>query len=193
MVYKIIGFCINNFQCKSDSFNVVLGYKNHTDCTVGGDTRDRYATILVYLKNVAEGGETKFPQLGLSVKPKKGLALVWNSMSENGRCDPTSIHNAAQVIQGRKYILQRWYYYHNFPSLGKRMPEPSLPKRKSNQPRVSCDEYEFGSCRWYDEWNFDHIKEYVRNKHRYSWFYSICGHSAFKDILSICDWNCNEM
>ena len=86
-----------------------LGYKNHTDCTVGQDEkRDRYATILVYLKDVAEGGETAFPELGLSVTPKKGLALVWNSMTEDGQCDPSSIHNAAKVIQGHKYILQRW-------------------------------------------------------------------------------------
>ncbi|XP_028406232.1 prolyl 4-hydroxylase 2-like isoform X2 [Dendronephthya gigantea] len=154
------------FQITSYPQNV--GYKNHTDCTVGqADKRDRYGTILVYLKDVAKGGETAFPQLGLSVTPKKGLALVWNSMSKDGKCDPTSIHNAAEVIKGQKYILQRWYYYQNFPSLGKRMTEPPLPKRKANQPRVSCDQYEFGSCRWYDEWNYDHITEYVRNQHKY--------------------------
>lgn len=62
----------------------------------------------MYLKDVAEGGETVFPQLGLSVTPKKGLALVWNSMSKDGKCDPTSIHNAAEVVEGQKYILQRW-------------------------------------------------------------------------------------
>ena len=33
----------------------------HTDCVPHGtDLRDRYATILVYLKNVDEGGETEF-------------------------------------------------------------------------------------------------------------------------------------
>ncbi|CAB4003501.1 probable prolyl 4-hydroxylase 10 [Paramuricea clavata] len=154
------------FQITSYPRNV--GYKNHTDCVLDQEEkRDRYATILVYLKDVAEGGETVFPELGLSVTPKKGLALVWNSMTEDGQCDPSSIHNAAQVIQGHKYILQRWYYYQNFPSLGKRMPEPSLPNREANQPRVSCDQYEFGSCRWYDEWNYDHITEYVRNQHKY--------------------------
>ena len=91
-----------------DVFNF-LGYKNHTDCVVGQtEKRDRFATILVYLRDVAQGGETVFPQLGLSVKPKKGRALVWNSMNSDGECDPTSIHNAAPVIEGRKYILQRW-------------------------------------------------------------------------------------
>ncbi|KAJ7369302.1 hypothetical protein OS493_039905 [Desmophyllum pertusum] len=57
-----------------------VGYKNHTDCIVGyRDKRDRLQPILVYLRDVDEGGETKFPQLGISVKPRKGLALIWNS------------------------------------------------------------------------------------------------------------------
>ena len=86
-----------------------LGYKNHTDCIVNHpDKRDRYATVLVYLRDVEEGGETKFPQLEISVKPRKGLALIWNSMNYHGECDPTSIHNAAKVMKGHKFIIQRW-------------------------------------------------------------------------------------
>ena len=89
--------------------NLLLGYKNHTDCIVGTtEKRDRFATVLVYLKDVEEGGETQFPELEISVKPRKGLALVWNSMNAVGMCDPTSIHNAAKVIKGHKFIIQRW-------------------------------------------------------------------------------------
>lgn len=62
----------------------------------------------MYLRDVEEGGETKFPQLGVSVKPRKGLALIWNSMNSRGECDPTSLHNAAKVIKGHKFIIQRW-------------------------------------------------------------------------------------
>lgn len=151
------------FQITSYPQNV--GYKNHTDCVEGGaEKRDRFATILIYLKDVREGGQTIFPKLGISVTPKQGLALVWNSMTATGECDPSSLHNAAKVVQGHKYILQRWYYYQNFPSLGKRFQEPALPPRKENQPRVTCDHYEFGSCRWYDEWNYDHILQYLQNQ-----------------------------
>lgn len=150
------------FQITSYPQNV--GYKNHTDCVVEyNDKRDRFATILVYLRDVEEGGETKFPQLGISVKPRKGLALIWNSMNSRGECDPTSLHNAAKVVKGHKFIIQRWYYYHNFPALGKRPQQPMLPKRGTYQPRVSCDEYEQGSCRWYDEWNYDHLLDYTAN------------------------------
>ncbi len=85
-----------------------LGYKNHTDCTEDDEIRDRFATILVYLQDVKEGGETKFPKLGISVKPKRGRLLVWNNMRPDGSCDPTSIHNAAKVVDGHKVIIQRW-------------------------------------------------------------------------------------
>ena len=37
-------------------------YKAHTDCVPDGtDLRDRVATVLVYLDDVHDGGETKFP------------------------------------------------------------------------------------------------------------------------------------
>lgn len=41
---------------------LLTGYKTHTDCVEDNeDQRDRMATILVYLQDVAEGGETEFP------------------------------------------------------------------------------------------------------------------------------------
>ncbi|EDO49036.1 predicted protein [Nematostella vectensis] len=156
----------NGGKFQITGYPIGVGYKSHTDCVVyegEPEKRDRYATILVYLQDVEEGGETDFPLLGIKVKPKKGLALVWNSMDARGNCDPLSLHDAKQVTKGHKYIIQRWYYYHNFPALGSRPREPDLPKRKPDQPRVSCDMYEQGSCRWYDEWNYDHIIEYVAN------------------------------
>lgn len=134
----------------------------HTDCTLGPEKRDRYATILVYLRDVERGGETVFPELGISVRPVKGRALVWNSMDSEGNCDPTTIHKAKRVESGHKIILQRWYYYMNFPSLGRRPPPPPnhLPPRSPNQPLVQCDTNDSGSCRWYDEWGYIHIRDY---------------------------------
>ena len=143
-----------------------IGYKTHTDCTLGAvDKRDRFATILVYLRDVEEGGETEFPKLGVAVKPKKGQALVWTNMDSQGTCDPTSVHQAAKVIRGHKFILQRWYYFKNFYSIHRRPADADIPPRAASVAKVSCDEYEQGSCRWYDEWNYSHIKEYLRMQH----------------------------
>ncbi|XP_069111252.1 uncharacterized protein [Argopecten irradians] len=155
----------NGGKFQITSYPLGIGYKTHTDCTENtNDLRDRMGTILVYLQDVEEGGETMFPELGIWVKPKKGRALVWNNMNEDGKCEPMSIHKAAKVDKGHKYILQRWYYYKSFYSLGKRPPEPEIPRRAELQGRVSCDEYQHGSCRWYDEWNYDHLVDYMNKK-----------------------------
>lgn len=145
------------------SYGTGVGYKTHTDCVVGSnEPRDRFATILVYLNDVPEGGHTIFPDLGVSIEPRRSRSLVWNSMSPEGKCDGTSVHNASRVVSGRKVILQRWYYHHTFLSLGKRFEPPHLPKRGPNQPFISCDRFDQGSCRMYDEWQYHHIKEYIR-------------------------------
>ena len=43
----------------------------------------RILTFFLYLSDVEEGGETAFPTLGISVKPKKGKALLWPSTMDN--------------------------------------------------------------------------------------------------------------
>lgn len=156
------------FQITSYPFDV--GYKEHHDCILDNkDSRDRYATFLVYLNDLGAdgGGETVFPELGIDVKPREGRALTWNSMNyETGACEPKSIHSASKVkhVTKKKYIIQRWYYYKNFYALGKRAAEPDIPARPANTPLVSCDNYDNGSCRLYDEWTPDHILAYRRAK-----------------------------
>ena len=99
-------------------------------------------------------------------------SLMWYS-KQSTLTIPFFKYHQVSIVYERIFIccffFLRRYYYQNFPSLGKRFSEPSLPPRKRNQPRVSCDEYESGSCRWYDEWNYDHITEYVRNQQKYIW------------------------
>ncbi|PIK44985.1 hypothetical protein BSL78_18169 [Apostichopus japonicus] len=153
----------NGGKFQITSYEKGVGYKTHTDCIVGNsDLRDRMGTILVYLDDVPLGGETSFPELGIKVTPKKGMALVWNNMNPDGICEPLSVHTAAKVQEGHKYIIQRWYYHQSFANLGQRAPEPPVPERLSKTARVTCDEYEHGSCRWYDEWNYDHIPDYLQ-------------------------------
>ena len=43
----------------------------------------RILTFFLYLSDVEEGGETHFPLLGISVKPKKGKALLWPSVVDD--------------------------------------------------------------------------------------------------------------
>lgn len=40
------------------------------------------------------------------------------------------------------------------------MEAPPLPPREPDIGMVSCDEFHHGSCRWYDEWSYDVMKDY---------------------------------
>lgn len=70
----------------------------------------RYATVLFYLNDGFEGGETYFPRLNKKIKPKKGKALVFfncninKDTNKNGLCDViyNSEHAGLPVIKSNK-------------------------------------------------------------------------------------------
>ncbi|CAL0320693.1 unnamed protein product [Lupinus luteus] len=92
----------------SDTFNLKRGGQ-------------RVATMLIYLTDNVEGGETYFPMAGsgdcscggkifkgLSVKPTKGNAVLFWSMGLNGASDPRSVHGSCEVLSGEKWSATKW-------------------------------------------------------------------------------------
>ena len=65
----------------------------------------RIVTFFLYLSDVEEGGETAFPKLKLSVKPKLGKALIWPGVMNDSptSIDHRTLHEAKPVIKGLKY------------------------------------------------------------------------------------------
>jgi len=68
----------------------------------------RISTLIMYLNDVADGGETYFPHLGLSVVPQRGLALYFEYANDAGHTDPLSLHGRAPVVAGEKWIVTKW-------------------------------------------------------------------------------------
>lgn len=44
----------------------------------------------------------------LMIKPKKGSAVLFYTLTPDGNLDPNSLHGACPVIKGTKYIAQQW-------------------------------------------------------------------------------------
>lgn len=68
----------------------------------------RVATLILYLNDVEEGGETDFPEIGLKIIPKAGNALYFAYMNSSGQPDPLTLHAGCPVIKGEKWIATRW-------------------------------------------------------------------------------------
>ncbi|MBJ6981349.1 2OG-Fe(II) oxygenase [Luteimonas sp. MC1572] len=68
----------------------------------------RISSLVIYLNDVEAGGETVFPEVGLSVAPAKGSAVYFAYTDAQSRCDPLSFHAGAPVLRGEKWIATRW-------------------------------------------------------------------------------------
>lgn len=55
------------------------------------------------MSDVAQGGGTVFPELGLSVKPKKGAGVFWFNLFPSGDGNYATRHAACPVLQGSKW------------------------------------------------------------------------------------------
>jgi prolyl 4-hydroxylase len=68
----------------------------------------RLGTFVLYLNDVAQGGGTSFPGIGLAVQPKKGNALFFANTDEHGKPDRATYHAGMPVVNGVKVIANKW-------------------------------------------------------------------------------------
>jgi len=68
----------------------------------------RHSTVCVYLNEVAEGGQTVFPDKGVSVQPRRGRAVMFRSLRADGSPEPSSLHAGMPVLAGEKWLATAW-------------------------------------------------------------------------------------
>ncbi len=68
----------------------------------------RHSTVCVYLNDVPEGGETVFPDRDVSVSPKRGRAVMFHNLLEDGSPDAHSLHAGRPVRAGKKWLASCW-------------------------------------------------------------------------------------
>ncbi|WP_374283563.1 prolyl hydroxylase family protein [Novosphingobium sp.] len=69
----------------------------------------RCFTAMIYLNDVEEGGETHFPNIGVTIAPQQGALIVWNNACPDGSLNQDTIHAGRPVVRGTKYIITKWY------------------------------------------------------------------------------------
>jgi prolyl 4-hydroxylase len=92
-------------------------FKPHYDACVGDEkyckslvsnSTNRYATLLIYLNDDYNGGETQFPLLNKHVVPKKGKAVLFFNTDTSGTLLDKSLHGGNPVTSGTKWVCNKW-------------------------------------------------------------------------------------
>ncbi|MBM7694758.1 prolyl 4-hydroxylase [Peribacillus deserti] len=86
-------------------------YKAHFDFfspISGASINNRISTIVIYLNDVVQGGETFFPKLNFSVFPQKGMAVYFEYFYNDTELNEQTLHGGAPVITGEKWVATQW-------------------------------------------------------------------------------------
>lgn len=86
-------------------------YKAHYDFFSSSNkkvTNNRISTLVMYLNDVEQGGETFFPSLNFTVSPKKGMAVYFEYFYNDHTLNELTLHGGAPVITGEKWVATQW-------------------------------------------------------------------------------------
>merc|ERR1712232_1367228 len=75
----------------------------------------RILTVLLYLTAAEIGGETAFPDLGLTVAPRSGAAVIWPGVLDRNpdELDGRLIHEGLVVKKGVKMAANVWVHMYD--------------------------------------------------------------------------------
>jgi prolyl 4-hydroxylase len=104
---------ISNTQVAQGEALTILRYRPGQQFRLHSDIlphvrNQRVATVLVYLNDGFGGGETTFPDHGLTIRPKAGDAIIFDNVDAQGRPLATARHAGEPVRSGVKWLATRW-------------------------------------------------------------------------------------
>ncbi|KAI7835432.1 hypothetical protein COHA_010678, partial [Chlorella ohadii] len=119
---------------------------------------NRYATVLMYLNDVEEGGETAGGDNGpefsdcarkhLAAKPKKGAAVLFHSIKTTGELEKRSLHTACPVIKGYKWSAPKWIHVGHY-AVGNEQPVAVKQHiQKAGGPTGPCEDKDTNCDAW---------------------------------------------
>lgn len=101
-------------QLQVNNYGIGGHYEPHYDWSSKADTKpagNRLATFMIYLSDVAAGGYTAFPHLGVSATPRKNDAIFWyNLKPEDGTGEGSTLHAGCPVLEGTKWVANKWIH-----------------------------------------------------------------------------------
>lgn len=92
-------------------YGVGQEFRLHLDTLPTGQNQ-RIATVLIYLNDGFEGGETLFPELGLRITARAGDAIMFRTLDGSGQPDTRLRHAGLPVTRGVKWLATRWIRQH---------------------------------------------------------------------------------
>lgn len=100
---------------KFDAHYDACVYEDKSFCDkINNNAGQRKMTLLIYLNDDFEGGETEFTVLNLKIKPKKGKGILFYDTDDNQEIIKESMHKGNEIIKGEKWICTKWVHFKKF-------------------------------------------------------------------------------
>ena len=117
-ISSILKKCSEKFPIHQENFEgiKVVKYTKGGFIPIHPDSCDqipRTHTILMYLNENYEGGETEFPNLNKQFKLNTGDIIYFPNYDSHGNCTELALHQGNVVKSGEKWIANLWV--HKYP------------------------------------------------------------------------------